>query len=164
VKGDPVVLEQLNRALRHELTASSQFWLHYRLLHHWGFGKLAAKWRKEAIEEMEHADCLIERIVFLEGHPNLQELDPLVIGETPREVLDCDLRAEYGARTIYRAAREVARQAGDQVSKLLIDRLLEDEEAHIDFLETQIDLHEAIGAERYGLLNADPAEEADEDD
>jgi len=161
MRGDATIIEHLNRALRHELTASSQFWLHYRLLHHWGFGKLAEKWREEAIEEMEHADRLIERIIFLEGHPNLQVLDPLVIGETPREVLDCDLRAEYAARTIYRAAREVARQADDQVTKLLFDQLLEDEEQHIDFLETQIDLHESIGAERYGQLNAEPAEEAE---
>ncbi len=161
MKGDPTVVEHLNRALRHELTASSQFWLHYRLMHHWGFGKLAAKWRKEAIEEMEHADRLIERIIFLEGRPNLQDLDPLMIGETPREVLDCDLRAEYAARTRYRAAREVARTADDQVTKLLVDELLADEERHIDFLETQIDLHEAIGAERFGHLNAEPADEAD---
>ena len=161
MKGDQVVLEHLNRALRHELTASSQFWLHYRLMHHWGFGKVAGKWREEAIEEMEHADRLIERIVFLEGRPNLQDLDPLVIGETPREVFDCDLRAEYAARTLYRVAREVARKADDQVTKLLFDKLLTDEEKHIDFLETQIDLHEAIGAERYGLLNAEPAEEAE---
>jgi len=161
MKGDVTVLDYLNRALRHELTASSQFWLHYRLLHNWGFGRLAKKWREESIEEMVHADRLIERIIFLEGHPNLQELDPLVIGETAREVLDCDLRAEYAARTLYRAAREVARQADDHVTKLLFDQLLEDEEKHIDFLETQIDLHEAIGAEQDGQLNALSAEEAE---
>lgn len=161
MKGDPAVLDHLNRALRHELTASSQLWLHYRLMHHWGMGKPAGKWRDEAIEEMEHADRLIERIVFLEGRPNLQDLDPLVIGETPREVLDCDLRLEYGARTLYRAGREIARKADDPVTKRLCDNLLADEEKRIDFLETQIDLHEAIGAERFGLLNAEPAEEAD---
>ena len=161
MRGDPTVVEHLNRALRHELTASSQFWLHYRLLRHWGLGGLASKWRDEAIQEMEHADRLIRRIVFLEGRPNLQDLDPLVIGETPREVLDCDLRAEYAARTLYRAAREVARKADDHVTKLLFDELLADEESHIDFLETQIDLHEAIGDGRYGLLNAESAERAD---
>lgn len=164
MKGNPDVIDQLNRALRHELTASSQFWLHYRLLHHWGFGELAHKWRHEAIEEMEHADRLIERIVVLEGRPNLQDLDPLVIGETPREVLDCDLRSEYGARSLYRNAREVARRAGDEVTKLLFDRLLEDEETHIDFLESQIDLHETIGAERYGQLSAEPASEVESND
>ena len=159
MKGDAAVLDQLNRALRHQLTASSQFWLHYRLLHNWGFGPLAKKWRHEAIEEMEHADRLIERIIFLEGHPNLQELDAMLIGETPREVLDCDLRAKYLARTLYRTAREVARQAEDQVTKLLFDDLLEDEEHHLDFLESQIDLHNALGAESYGQLNALSAEE-----
>jgi bacterioferritin len=161
VKGDLLVVEHLNRALRHELTASSQFWLHYRLLRHWGLGGLASKWRDEAIQEMEHADRLIRRIVFLEGRPNLQDLDPLVIGETPREVLDCDLRAEYAARTLYRACREATSNAGDHVTKLLLDEVLAEEESRIDFLETQIDLHEAIGPERYGVLNAEPAEDAD---
>lgn len=160
MKGDAAVLEQLNRTLRHELTASSQFWLHYRLLHNWGFDPMAKKWRHESIEAMEHADQLIERIIFLEGHPNLQELDAMLIGETPREVLDCDLRAKYVARTLYRAAREVARQADDQVTKLLFDHLLEHEEEYMDFLETQIDLHEALGAAGYGQLNAHPASEA----
>ena len=110
---------------------------------------------------MEHADKLIGRIIFLEGRPNLQELDAMLIGETPREVLDCDLRAKYLARTLYRAAREVARQADDQVTKLLFDDLLEHEESHMDFLETQIDLHEALGAASYGQLNALPADEAE---
>jgi bacterioferritin len=160
MKGDAAVLDQLTRALRHELTASSQFWLHYRLLHNWGFGRLAKKWRHEAIGAMEHADSLIERIIFLEGRPNLQELDAMLIGETPREVLDCDLRAQYLARTLYRAAREVARQADDQVTKLLFDGFLEDEEHHMDFLETQIDLHELLGAAGYGRLNAVPSEDA----
>ena len=122
---------------------------------------MGEKWREEAIEEMEHADRLIERIIFLEGRPNLQDLDPLVIGETPREVLDCDLRAEYAARALYRAAREAALQADDQVTKILFEELMQDEEKHIDFLETQIDLHEAIGAEEYGQLNALPAQEAE---
>jgi len=161
MKGDAAVLDQLTRALRHELTASSQFWLHYRLLDNWGFGPLAKTWRHEAIEAMEHADKLIGRIIFLEGRPNLQELDAMLIGETPREVLDCDLRAKYLARTLYRAAREVARQADDQVTKLLFDDLLEHEESHMDFLETQIDLHEALGAASYGQLNALPADEAE---
>lgn len=154
MKGDSTVLEHLNRVLRHELTASSQFWLHYRLLYNWGFGELAEKWREEAIVQMEHADRVITRIIFLEGQPNLQQLDPLIIGETPREVLDCDLRAEYAARTLYRAARKVAQKVNDQVSKLLIDELLGEEEQQIHFLETQIDLHETIGTELYGQLNA----------
>jgi bacterioferritin len=159
MKGDSTVLSYLNRALSHELTATSQFWLHYRLLANWGFGRMAAKWRKESIEEMVHADRLIERIIFLEGRPDLQHLDPLIIGETPREVLDCDLRVEYAARALYRAARDAAEAAGDYVSKVLLEELLADEEEDVDFLETEIDLYEKIGMENYGLLNAVPAEE-----
>jgi bacterioferritin len=99
VKGDDQVIAYLNDALRHELTAVSQFWLHYRLLAHWGFGAMADKWRHESIEEMEHADELIARIIFLEGAPNLQKLDPLMIGDDVREVLDADLKAEYRGST-----------------------------------------------------------------
>jgi len=160
VKGNPKVIELLNDALRHELTAVSQFWLHYRLLQNWGYGEMAQKWRDESIEEMEHADQLIARIVFLEGFPNLQKLDPLMIGDTIREVLDADLKAEYRARALYREARDVAEEAEDYVSKGLFETLMDDEEGHIDFLETQIDLFDRIGAEEYGLLNATPADEA----
>ncbi|MCB1370984.1 MAG: bacterioferritin, partial [Rhodobacteraceae bacterium] len=140
MKGNPKVIELLNDALRHELTAVSQFWLHYRLLQNWGYGEMAQKWRDESIEEMEHADQLIARIVFLEGFPNLQKLDPLMIGDTIREVLDADLKAEYRARALYREARDVAEEAEDYVSKGLFETLMDDEEGHIDFLETQIDL------------------------
>ncbi|HRY23951.1 MAG: bacterioferritin [Rhodobacteraceae bacterium] len=160
MKGNPKVIELLNDALRHELTAVSQFWLHYRLLQNWGYGEMAQKWRDESIEEMEHADQLIARIVFLEGFPNLQKLDPLMIGDTIREVLDADLKAEYRARALYREARDVAEEAEDYVSKGLFETLMDDEEGHIDFLETQIDLFDRIGAEEYGLLNATPADEA----
>ena len=160
MKGNPKVIELLNDALRHELTAVSQFWLHYRLLQNWGYGEMAQKWRDESIEEMEHADQLIARIVFLEGFPNLQKLDPLMIGDTIREVLDADLKAEYHARALYREARDVAEEAEDYVSKGLFETLMDDEEGHIDFLETQIDLFDRIGAEEYGLLNATPADEA----
>lgn len=160
MKGNPRVIELLNDALRHELTAVSQFWLHYRLLQNWGYGEMAQKWRDESIEEMEHADQLIARIVFLEGFPNLQKLDPLMIGDTIREVLDADLKAEYRARALYREARDVAEEAEDYVSKGLFETLMDDEEGHIDFLETQIDLFDRIGAEEYGLLNATPADEA----
>ena len=136
MKGNPKVIELLNDALRHELTAVSQFWLHYRLLQNWGYGEMAQKWRDESIEEMEHADQLIARIVFLEGFPNLQKLDPLMIGDTIREVLDADLKAEYRARALYREARDVAEEAEDYVSKGLFETLMDDEEGHIDFLET----------------------------
>ena len=160
MKGDPKVIAYLNDALRHELTAASQFWLHYRLLRNWGFGKMAKTWRHESIEEMEHADTLIERIIFLEGMPNLQKLDPLMIGDTVREVLDADLKAEYRARALYREARDVAAEADDQVTKVLFETLMADEEDHIDFIETEIDLFDRIGEERYGELNGTPADKA----
>jgi bacterioferritin len=161
VKGEARVIELLNDALRHELTATSQFWLHYRLLDDWGFGEMAHKWKHESIEEMEHADALIQRIIFLEGAPKLQKLDPLMIGDTVREVLDADLKAEYRARALYREARDVAEDLRDYVSKDLFEKLMDDEEGHIDFLETQIDLYERIGDAQYGLLNATPADQAD---
>jgi len=109
MKGHDKVIEYLNSSLRHELTAVSQYWLHYRLLDDWGFTNLAKKEREESIEEMEHADKLIERIIFLEGHPNLQTLDPLKIGQNIKEVLECDLAAEYSARKLYGEARAVCR-------------------------------------------------------
>src|SRR6266700_6621026 len=101
MKGDKEVIEYLNKALRHELTAVNQYWLHYRLLDNWGYKVLAKTWRKESIEEMQHADKLIERIIFLDGSPNMQVLDPLHIGQTVKEVLDCDLELEMAARALY---------------------------------------------------------------
>ena len=101
MKGDAKVVEYLNKGLRHELTAVNQYWLHYRLLDNWGYRDLAKYWRKESIEEMEHADKLVERIIFLDGFPNMQVLDPLHIGQNVKEVLDCDLRAEMSARALY---------------------------------------------------------------
>ncbi len=160
MKGDAKVIEYLNAALRSELTAVSQYWLHYRLQEDWGLGKLAAKSRAESIEEMQHADKLIARIIFLEGHPNLQRLDPLRIGQSARETLDCDLAAENDARTLYIEARDHCDSVGDYVSMTLFEDLISDEEGHIDFLETQIALHDRIGAERWELLNALPANEA----
>ena len=157
MKGSQKVIDYLNESLRHELTASSQYWLHYRLMDDWGFGKLAAKWREESIEEMQHADNLIVRIIFLEGHPNLQTLNPLKIGENIREILEVDLEAEYDARKLYKEARDVCKDEGDYVSMELFEKLMADEEGHIDFLETQIDLYEKLGEQQYGLLNADPA-------
>lgn len=161
MKGEPKVLEYLNKALRHELTAVNQYWLHYRLLEDWGFTKLAKKEREESIEEMEHADKLIERIIFLEGHPNLQTLDPLRIGQDIKECLECDLAGEYSARALYKEAREVCREEGDYVTMKLFEDLMADEEGHIDFLETQLELLEKIGVERYGLLQATPANEGE---
>jgi bacterioferritin len=161
MKGDPKVIEYLNAGLRSELTAVSQYWLHYRLQEDWGFGRLAAKSRAESIEEMHHADKFISRIIFLEGHPNLQKLDPLRIGQTLRETLESDLAAEHGARTLYIEARQHCDKVGDYVSRALFDELLADEEGHIDFLETQLGLYDKLGEERYGLLNATPADQAE---
>ena len=161
MKGDPKVIEYLNAALRSELTAVSQYWLHYRLQDDWGLAHLAAKSRAESIEEMQHADRLITRIIFLEGHPNLQKLDPLRIGQTLRETLESDLAAEHGARSLYIEARQHCDKVGDYVSRALFDELLADEEGHIDFLETQLGLFDRLGEERYGLLNASPADQAE---
>ena len=161
MKGDAKVIEYLNAAVRSELTAVSQYWLHYRLQEDWGFGHIAAKSRAESIEEMQHADRLIARIIFLEGHPNLQKLDPLRIGQTLRETLECDLAAEHGARTLYIEARKHCDAVGDFTTKTLFEELITDEEGHIDFLETQLGLFDSLGAERYGQLNAKPADQAE---
>src|SRR3712207_2714681 len=149
MKGDAKVLDYLNRGLRSELTAINQYWLHYRILDDWGYKELAKTWRKESIEEMNHADRFIERILFLDGFPNLQVLDPLRIGQTVREILDCDLAAEYGARGLYQEAAVYADSVGDKVSKNLFEELMADEEHHIDFLETQLNLVEQLGPQLY---------------
>ena len=161
MKGDAKVLDYLNRALRSELTAVSQYWLHYRLQQDWGLAHMAAKSREESIEEMHHADSLIERIIFLEGHPNLQKLDPLRIGQTPRETLDCDLAAEQEARALYKEAREYCHSVGDYVTMKLFEGLMADEEGHIDFLETQIELFERLGEAGYMQVNAASMDKAE---
>ena len=161
MKGDAKVIDYLNQSLRHELTAVNQYWLHFLLLEDWGCIKLAKKERKESIEEMQHADKLAERIIFLEGFPNMQQLNPLRIGQNVREVLESDLEGEYDARTLYAEAREVCRAAGDYVSMELFEKLLADEEGHINFLETQLKLLSTIGPERYGLLQAEAADEGE---
>ena len=104
MKGDAKVIDYLNKGLRSELTAINQYWLHYRLLEDWGYNELAKKWRKELIEEMHHADKFVDRIIFLEGFPNMQVLDPLRIGQNVKEVLECDCKAEYDARALYQEA------------------------------------------------------------
>lgn len=161
MQGHEKVIERLNEALFLELGAVNQYWLHYRLCDDWGFKKLAKKEREESIEEMNHADRLIDRIIFLEGHPNLQNVAPLRIGQNVKEVLEADLAGEYDARAAYKESREICRELGDYVSMALFEELLTDEEGHIDFLETQIDLYNSIGEKNYGLLNAASAEDAD---
>ncbi|OHV83332.1 bacterioferritin [Ensifer sp. LCM 4579] len=161
MKGDAKVIEQLNEALFLELGAVNQYWLHYRLLEDWGYTLLAKKEREESIEEMHHADKLIARIIFLEGHPNLQTVAPLRIGQNVKEVLKADLAGEYDARNAYKNSRDICHAAGDYISMRLFEELLSDEEGHIDFLESQLQLLESIGEEKYGQLNAAPANEAE---
>ncbi|MGO9546720.1 MAG: bacterioferritin [Rhodomicrobium sp.] len=149
MKGEPKVIEYLNTGLRHELTAINQYWIHYRLLDNWGYKTLAKKWRKESIEEMEHADDLTVRIIFLEGFPNMQVLDPLHIGQTVLEVLECDLKLELEARALYQEAATHCHAVKDYVSRDLFEKLMHDEEEHIDFLETQLDLVDKLGLQLY---------------
>ncbi|MCC4245314.1 bacterioferritin [Stappia indica] len=161
MKGSAKVIERLNEALFLELGAVNQYWLHYRMLDDWGLTKLAKKERAESIEEMQHADKLIERILFLEGHPNLQKVAPLRIGQDVKEVLEADLAGEHDARTSYAKSRDICHDEGDYVSMKLFEELLADEEGHIDFLETQLELLEKIGVERYSLLNSGSADDAE---
>jgi bacterioferritin len=160
MKGDTKVIEYLNRGLRSELTAINQYWLHYRMLDDWGYKDLAKKWRAESIEEMQHADKFVTRILFLEGFPNLQVLDPLRIGQNVKEVLESDLAAEYDARALYQEAATHCKSVKDYPSRELFEELMADEEGHIDFLETQLDLVKQVGLELYsqkhiGKLNDD---------
>jgi bacterioferritin len=149
MKGDPKVIGYLNEALRHELTAVNQYWLHYRLLDNWGLMDLAKKWREESIEEMRHADTLIERILFFDGYPDMQTLESLHIGQTVKEILERDLQAEMSARDLYMESATHCHAVRDYVSRDLFEQLLKDEEGHIDFLETQLDLVGKIGPELY---------------
>lgn len=149
MKGDPKVIEYLNRGLRSELTAISQYWVHYRMLDNWGFKTLAKKWREESIEEMRHADRFTVRIIFLEGFPNMQVLDPLHIGQNVKEIFESDLQAEHGARNLYQEAATHCHSVKDYVSRELFEELMKDEEGHIDFLETQLDLISRLGLELY---------------
>ncbi len=161
MKGDTEVIDILNEALKLELGAVNQYWLHYRLLEDWGYTKLAKKERAESIEEMVHADKIVARIIFLEGHPNLQHVAPLMIGQNIKEVLECDLKGEYVAKDHYMKGRALCRDKEDYVSMALFEELLADEEGHIDFLETQLELLSKVGVENYGLLNSDSADEVE---
>ena len=149
MKGDERVIDYLNRSLRNELTAINQYWLHYRILDNWGYKELVKKWREESIEEMQHADKLTHRILFLEGFPNMQVLDPLRIGQNVKEIIECDLASEIAARALYQEAATYCHGVKDYVSRDLFEQLMKDEEDHIDFLETQLDLIKRIGLELY---------------
>ena len=149
MRGDAKVIEYFNRSLRHELTAVNQYWLHYRVLDNWGYKELAKKWRAESIEEMQHADRLVARILFLEGFPNMQALDPLRIGQTVEEILRADLAAEIDARALYLEAANYCASINDRVSKNIFEEIAGDEEEHIDFLETQLELISQVGIQLY---------------
>jgi bacterioferritin len=161
MRGDTTVIEYLNKALRSELSSINQYWLHYRLLENWGYRDLAKKWRKESIEEMEHADKVVHRIIFLDGFPNMQVLDPLRIGQNVREVLDCDLATEMAARALYEEAATYCHGAKDYVSRDLFEGLMKDEEKHIDFLETQLTLVSNLGVELYAQHHIGKPEDAE---
>ena len=159
MKGDPKVIELLNEALKAELTAINQYWLHYRLLDDWGVKKLADYERHESIDEMKHADKFAERILFLDGFPNFQALGSLRIGETVEEILKSDLDAEYEAVTMYRNAVKVCDELGDYVSRDLFAEVLRDEEGHVDFLEIQFDMIRQMGLPNYIQLQSEAAED-----
>jgi bacterioferritin len=164
MKGDPQVIEYLNTALKNELTAINQYWLHYRLLDHWGVYKLAAFERKESIEEMEHADWLAERILFLDGLPNFQLLGRLRIGETVEEVLKADLALEEEAIPLLRDAIEHCEKVRDYISRDLFRRILDNEEEHVDTLERQFEMIQRMGLENYIQLNARSENDAEKKD
>ena len=140
MRGDPDVFRHLNAVLTNELTAINQYFLHSRMFRHWGLARLAEHEHHESIDEMKHADKLIERILFLDGLPNLQDLHKLLIGENAQEALECDLKFELAAHPALKPPSRIARPSGDYVSRELFEDILESEEEHIDFLETQLEL------------------------
>src|ERR687896_1107340 len=156
MKGDDRVIELLNEALRNELTATNQYWLHYRLLDNWGIGRLAAYERSESIDEMKHADRLAERILFLDGLPNFQMLGKLRIGENVEEMLKCDLALEMEALTQLRGAIAHCESVRDYVSRDLFSEILENEEEHVDTLEQQFEMIARMGLQNYVQLQSKP--------
>lgn len=149
MKGDPKVIEHLQAQLKNELTAINQYFLHYRMLKHWGLDKLAKKEYEESIGEMKHADKLMDRIFMLDGLPNLQDLGKLLVGEDTVEILNCDLKSERGAQATIKDGIAYCESVRDYVSRDLLQGILDDTEEHIDFLETQIDLVDKVGLQNY---------------
>lgn len=157
MQGDPKIIHHLQAQLRNELTATSQYFLHYRVLQHWGLGKLAKKEYEESMGEMKHADRLMARILTLDGLPHLQDLGKLLIGEDVPDILDCDLRLERAAQVTVKEGIAACEAARDYVSRGLMQDVLNDTEAHIDFLETQIDLLGKVGLPNYLQTQMDAA-------
>lgn len=157
MQGDPRIIHHLQAQLRNELTATSQYFLHYRVLQHWGLGKLAKKEYEESVGEMKHADRLMARILTLDGLPHLQDLGKLLIGEDVPDILDCDLRLERAAQVTIKEGIAACEAARDYVSRGLLQDVLNDTEAHIDFLETQIDLLGKVGLPNYLQTQMDAA-------
>ena len=158
MKGEPRVIELLNEALKAELTAINQYWLHYRMLDNWGVKKLAELERHESIDEMKHADKFSERILFLEGMPNFQALGSLRIGESVEEILKADLAAEHEAVAMYRNGVTECEALKDYVSRDLFAAVLKDEEGHVDVIETQFEMIRQMGLQNYIQLQSEAAE------
>jgi bacterioferritin len=149
MQGDPLVIQLLQAQLRNELTAINQYFVHYRMFKHWGFERMAKKEYEESIGEMKHADALVERLLVLDALPNLQDLGKLLIGETLIEALGCDLQAEHSAQATVKDGIAQAELSRDFVSRAILERILDDTEEHIDFLETQLDLVGKVGEQNY---------------
>ena len=163
MKGDEKVIEFLNKALTNELTAINQYWLHYRVLANWGVTKLAEYERHESIDEMKHADMLADRVLYLDGLPNFQAIHKLKVGENVEEILRADMALEMEEIPLLRDGIEHCEKVRDYGSRELFERILENEEEHVDFLETQFELIERIGLANYIQLNSSPAGEGSSD-